>query len=101
MGGSQARGPIGAEATGLHHSHHNTDPQHRICDIHHSSRQRQILNPLSRVRDQTCNLTVPSRIRFHCAMTGTPDFCILKLTYTQVILHSGSTEEGCRGVITI
>ena len=24
-----------------------------ICDLHHSSRQRQILNPLSGVRDQT------------------------------------------------
>ena len=34
------------------------------------------LNPLSKARDPTCNLMVPSRIRFHCAMTGTPhDVC--------------------------
>ena len=31
------------------------DPSH-ICDLHHSSRQRPILNPLSEVRDQTCVL---------------------------------------------
>ena len=28
------------------------DPSH-VCDIHHSSQQRQILNPLSNARDQT------------------------------------------------
>ena len=28
------------------------DPNH-VCDLHHSSRQRQILNPLSKTRDQT------------------------------------------------
>ena len=31
------------------------DPS-RICDLQHSSWQRQILNPLSRVRDPTCIL---------------------------------------------
>ena len=35
----------------------------RVCELHHSSRQRQILNPLSEARDRTCNLMVPSRIR--------------------------------------
>ena len=29
------------------------DPSH-ICDLHHSSRQRWILKPLSEARDQTC-----------------------------------------------
>ena len=33
-----------------------------ICDLHHSSWQRQILNPLSEARDPTLNLTVPSRV---------------------------------------
>ena len=42
------------------------------CDLHHSSRQLQILNPLREARDQSCNLMVPSWIRFHCATTGTP-----------------------------
>ena len=45
-GGSQARGQIGAEATGLRHSH--------------SSRERQILNPLSKARDQTLVFMDPS-----------------------------------------
>ena len=38
-----------------------------ICDLHHSSWQRQILTPLSEARDQTRNLTVPSQICFRCA----------------------------------
>ena len=43
----------------------------RICDLHHSSWQHQILNPLSEARDHTQNLMVPSRICFHCATMGT------------------------------
>ena len=38
------------------------DPR-RVCNLHHSSWQRQILNPLSKARDRTCNLIVPSWIR--------------------------------------
>ena len=45
------------------------DPSH-VCDLHYSSQQCQILNPLSEARDQTRNLMVPSWIRFHCATTG-------------------------------
>ena len=61
-GGSQARGLIGALATGLHHSHSHMGSS-RVCDLHHSSRQRRILNPLSKGRDRTRNLMVPSQIR--------------------------------------
>ena len=43
-----------------------------VCDLHHSSGQHQILNPLSKARDQTRNLTVPSWICFCCFITGTP-----------------------------
>ena len=43
-----------------------------ICDLYHSSRQRQILNLLSEARDRSWNLMVPSRIHFHCATMGTP-----------------------------
>ena len=43
-GGAQARGQVGAAAAGLHHS----------------SWQRQILNPLREARDRTCNLMAPS-----------------------------------------
>ena len=42
-----------------------------VCDLHHSSQQRQILNPLSEARDRTDNLMVPSWIHFCCATTGT------------------------------
>ena len=48
-----------------------------VFNPHHSSRQCRILNPLSEARDRTHNLMVPSRIPFHCAMTGTPRVNIL------------------------
>jgi len=32
-----------------------------VCNLHHSSWQYQIPNPLSEARDRTCNLMVPSR----------------------------------------
>jgi len=35
------------------------DPR-RDCNLHHSSQQHQILNPLSKGRDRTRNLMVPS-----------------------------------------
>ena len=66
-GDSQARDLIRARATAM------WDPS-RICNLHHSSWQRQILNPLSEARDRTRNLMVPSWIHFHCAMMGTPRF---------------------------
>ena len=47
------------------------DPS-RVCVLHHSSGQRQILNPPSKARDQTLNFMIPSWIRFCCATTGTP-----------------------------
>ena len=43
-----------------------------VCDLHHSSRQCHILNPLSEARDQTHNFMVPSRISFPCTTMGTP-----------------------------
>ena len=33
----------------------------RVCDLHHSSWQHWILNPLSEARDQTCILVDASR----------------------------------------
>jgi len=69
-GGSQARGrepelqlPAYTTATAT------PDPS-LVCDLHHSSRQRRILHPLSEARDGTRNLMVPSRIRFGCATNG-------------------------------
>ena len=53
------------------------DPSH-VCDLHHSSQQHGIPNPLSEARDQTHNLIVASQIRFCCTTTGTPDGIFLK-----------------------
>ena len=55
-GGPQTRGLIGATAAGLYPS----------------SWQRQIRNPLSKARDRTRVLTVPSQICFHWATMGRP-----------------------------
>ena len=43
-----------------------------VFDLHHSSHQCWIFNPLSEARDRTHNLMVPSWIHFHWATTGTP-----------------------------
>ena len=47
------------------------DPSH-VCSLHHSSQKHQILNPLSKAREQARNLMVPSQIHFHCTTTGSP-----------------------------
>ena len=57
-----------------------TSDQSRLCDLHHSSHQCRILNPLSEARDRTRNLMVPSRIHFCCATTGTPRFRLFKVS---------------------
>ena len=70
-GGSQARGWIGtvaaATATAV------PDPS-CICNLYHNSQQCQILNQLSKAKDQTCILMDASQIHFHWATTGTPAF---------------------------
>ena len=47
------------------------DPSH-VCDLHHSSWQCWILNPLSETRNRTCVLMDTSQLSFCCATTGTP-----------------------------
>ena len=61
-GGSQAMGLIGAVAAGLHQSHSNAGSELHLQPTPHSSRQHLIPNPLSKARDWTRNLMVPSRI---------------------------------------
>ena len=70
-GCSQARGRIGAAAAtaGLDLSH--------ICNLHHSSQQRQILNPLSKTRDRTRVLMVTTWVHYHWAMMGAPRISLL------------------------
>ena len=41
-----------------------------VCDLHHRSQQRWILNPLSKARDRTCNLMVPCQIHFNSSTVG-------------------------------
>ena len=41
-----------------------------VWDLHHSSWQLRILNPLSKVRDRTCNLRVPIQIRWPLCHNG-------------------------------
>ena len=61
-----------------------------VCDLHHSSPQRRILNPLSQARDPThllvdtqrvCNL-LSHNLDFinHCARTGPPHLDFLNFT---------------------
>ena len=68
-GGSHARGLIGAVAASLHQNHSNTGSE---LHLQPTPQLMAMLNPLREARDQTLNLMVPSGIRFHCAMTGTP-----------------------------
>ena len=48
-----------------------------ICNLHHSSWQCQILNPLNKARDRTCFLMDMSQICFHCTTAGTPAIIFL------------------------
>ena len=43
-----------------------------VCNLDHSSQHRQILNPLSKPRDQTCILRETSRVHYHWATIETP-----------------------------
>ena len=52
-----------------------------ICDLHHSSWQRQIPDPLSEDRDQTCVLTGTSWVCFHCTTTGSSSLSNFFVTF--------------------
>ena len=43
-----------------------------ICNLHHSSEQCWVLNPLGKARDRTYILMGTSQVCFCCATTGTP-----------------------------
>ena len=70
----------------------------RVCDLHHSSWQCWIRNPLRKARNRTLNLTVPSQVRFYCATTGTPKQFFkkekLQIIYCQNTKLSGSRQSG-------
>ena len=54
-----------------------TPDPNRICHLHRSSQQCQILNPLSRARDQTCILMDTGCVPYCWATTETPECNIL------------------------
>ena len=72
-----------------------------VCDLHHSSQQCQVCNPLSKARDWTHNLMVPSRIRFRSTTRELHHVCnILKMTWQnsrQVVAAGLEVELGSRG----
>jgi len=73
------------------------DPS-RICDLHHSSWQHQILNPLSEARDRTRNLIVPSQIHFfRCTPTGTPSLSSFTLSVIKILWLDSSSYFGTKG----
>ena len=53
-----------------------------VCDLHHSSWQCQILNPLSKARDRTPILTDTSQVCYHWATMGTPLIHISKCHFS-------------------
>ena len=73
-GGSQARGLIGAYTTAT-----AMPDLSRVCDLHHSSWQPQILSPLREGREWTCLLKEASQIRFCWATVGTPLGCMFQI----------------------
>ena len=68
-GGSQPRGPIGAIDAGLRQSHSNAGS---VCDLHHSSQQHRILNPLSEAGIESTTSWFLVGFVNHCTTMGTP-----------------------------
>ena len=60
-----------------------TEDPSRICNLHHSSRQHQILNLLSGARDWTHILMDTSQVGYHWAIRGTPLKSVFK---TRILL---------------
>ena len=62
-----------------------------VCDLHHSSWQCQIFNPLSEARDQTHVLMDTSQIHFCCTTMGIPSIQFFKTSvYVQGLKISAS-----------
>ena len=70
-GSSQARGWIRAEAAVVHTTDIETRDPSCVWDLHHSSWQHCIFNPLIGAKDWTRVLTDISRVHYHWATTGT------------------------------
>ena len=65
-GSSQARGHIGAVATGLHHSHSNARSEPSLRSAYTTAHSNAgLFNPLSEARYRTLILMDTSRVRYH------------------------------------
>ena len=62
-----------------------------VFDLHPSSQQCGILNPLSEARDRTCILMDTNRIHFCCTTTGTP--LLITFNWAWIILSCGSIDD--------
>ena len=71
---------------GLRHSHGDA-ASNRVCDLHRSSRRRQILNPLIETRDRTHILVDPSRVRYPLSREGNSSALL-----SQCLLFLGSLD---------
>ena len=58
-----------------------------ICDLHHSSQQCQIPNPLREAMDGTHVLLYTTQIHFRCAKTGTPPFISLNIRSNLAVFY--------------
>jgi len=68
-----------------------------VCDVHHSSQQCWILNPLSWARDRTRVLMDPSQVCYYWAIAGTPKRCISSFSpWHSLLSWAVSTSFGWR-----
>ena len=70
------------------------DPSH-VCDLHHSSQQCQILNPLSEARDRTRSLMDTSQIRYCWVTMGTPRLWLAHSSCLFFVCSEGSLLPCC------
>ena len=63
-----------------------------VCNLHHSSQQCWILNPLSKAGDRTCILMDASQICFHWAMTGSLGLEIWGQKSTNLVSTPGDSD---------
>ena len=83
-GSSQARDRIGAIAAAYTAATAMPDPSH-LCDLHCSSWQWEILNLLSRARDQNCIFLDVSWVRYCWTTVGTPPLASKKASQTTML----------------
>ena len=70
-----------------------------VYDLHHSSRQRWILNPLSEATDWTFVHVVSSQIHFCWAMTRTPRTPVFKQREFEKHCPSGGQRNKMKGTL--